>query len=52
MFDEIMVSTDSEKYKEIASEYGAKVPFLRSEGRASDTASSWDAVKEVLTNYK
>ena len=30
VFDEVMVSTDSEKYAEIAKEYGASVPFLRS----------------------
>ena len=41
-FDEIMVSTDSEKYACIARYYGANVPFLRSEKNATDTASSWD----------
>lgn len=51
-FDEIMVSTDSAKYADIARDCGAKVPFLRSEKEASDTASSWDVVKEVLANYK
>lgn len=51
-FDEIMVSTDSEKYAEIARECGASVPFLRSEAMAADRASSWDTVKEVLDNYK
>ena len=51
-FDEIMVSTDSEKYAQIAKEYGANVPFLRSEKTASDTASSWDMVEEVLAGYK
>lgn len=51
-FDEVMVSTDSEKYAEIARKYGANVPFLRSEATASDTASSWDMVDEVLLNYK
>lgn len=51
MFDEIMVSTDSEQYKDIAIKYGANVPFLRSSDKASDTASSWDTVKEVLNNY-
>ena len=51
-FTEVMVSTDSEKYAEIAREYGAKVPFLRSEVMSSDTASSWDMVEEVLDNYK
>lgn len=52
VFDEIMVSTDSEQYAEIAREYGAKVPFLRSEENASDTASSWDVVRETLEKYK
>lgn len=51
-FDEIMVSTDSEDYAEIARKYGASVPFLRSERTASDTASSWDMVEEVLSMYK
>ncbi|SFQ24513.1 CMP-N,N'-diacetyllegionaminic acid synthase [Lachnospiraceae bacterium XBB1006] len=50
-FDEVMVSTDSEKYAEIARKHGASVPFLRSETNASDTASSWDMVDEVLENY-
>ena len=51
VFDEVMVSTDSEKYAEIARQYGAAVPFLRSEKTASDTASSWDMVEEVLGKY-
>ena len=51
-FDEVMVSTDSERYAEIAREYGAKVPFLRSELTATDTASSWDMVEEVLLKYE
>lgn len=51
-FDEVMVSTDSDKYAEIARRYGANVPFLRSTETASDTASSWDMVKEVLNRYK
>ena len=52
VFDEVMVSTDSERYAEIAREYGANVPFLRSEATAGDTASSWDTVKEVLGKYQ
>jgi len=52
MFDEIMVSTDSQKYAEIAIQYGARVPFLRSAENSSDTAGSWDMVLEVLNNYK
>ena len=51
LFDEIMVSTDSSKYAEIARSFGANVPFLRSEGNSSDKASSWDVVLEVLSKY-
>ena len=51
MFDTIHVSTDSERYAEIARYYGADVPFLRSEELATDTANTWDAVREALTNY-
>lgn len=52
VFDEVMVSTDSEKYSEIAKKCGATVPFLRSDEMASDTATSWDMVEEVLAKYE
>lgn len=52
VFDEVMVSTDSSDYRIIAKEAGACVPFLRSDKNASDTASSWDMVKEVLKGYE
>lgn len=51
-FDTIFVSTDSKKYAEIAKQYGAEVPFLRSKQNSSDTAGTWDTVKEVLDCYK
>ena len=51
-FDVVMVSTDSKKYKKIAEEYGAEVPFLRSEGNSKDNASPWEVVKEVLEQFK
>jgi CMP-N,N'-diacetyllegionaminic acid synthase len=51
-FDEVMVSTDSEKYAKIARACGASVPFLRSEAMSTDKASSWETVQEVLDNYK
>ena len=50
-FDDVMVSTDSEKYAEIANSFGAKVPFLRSAETSTDKASSWDTVAEVLGRY-
>lgn len=51
-FDEIMVSTDSSQYADIAKGFGAKIPFLRSSESASDTATSWDTVQEVLERYR
>lgn len=50
-FDEVMVSTDSPRYADIAITYGACVPFFRSKEMSSDNAGSWDAVREVLTEY-
>ena len=52
MFETVHVSTDSEKYAEIAREAGADVPFLRDELTSSDTAGSWDVVREVLEKYR
>ncbi len=52
LFDEIFVSTDSELYADISKEYGAIVPFLRGKELSSDTASSWDVVKDVLIKYE
>ncbi len=52
IFEEIYVSTDSKLYADIAIEYGASVPFLRSEKNATDTASSWDVVREALSQYE
>lgn len=52
LFDEVMVSTDSVQYAEIARKYGAEVPFLRSAATAGDTAGSWDMVEEVLQGYE
>ena len=51
LFDEIMVSTDSPQYAEIAKNFGANVPFLRSESNSGDKAGSWDVVLEVLSKY-
>jgi pseudaminic acid cytidylyltransferase len=51
LFDEVMVSTDSDEISEIAKQYGAKVPFLRSEINADDNATTIDAIREVLEDY-
>ncbi|WP_097014063.1 cytidylyltransferase domain-containing protein [Anaerocolumna aminovalerica] len=51
LFDEIFVSTDSIEYADIAKRWGANVPFLRNEELATDTATTWDVVKDTLKNY-
>lgn len=52
IFDEVMVSTDSEEIKEIAIKYGASVPFLRSEKTSNDFATTTDVLNEVIDEYK
>ena len=52
VFDEVMVSTDSEEIAEIAKKYGATVPFLRSEETSNDYATTADVLKEVINRYK
>jgi len=51
-FARVFVSTDSEKYAEIAIENGADAHFLRSSENASDHAGSWDVVREVLLRFE
>ncbi len=52
MFDQVMVSTDSEEYADIAKRNGAKVPFMRCSELSNDIASSWDVVRDVLDRYR
>ena len=51
-FNEIIVSTNSNKIKKISEYYGAKVPFLRSKLNSSDYATTNDALLETLKKYK
>lgn len=46
-FDRIIVSTDSVEYGNISKSYGAEVVY-RSKEASSDTASTYDAVKELF----
>lgn len=52
IFDEVMVSTDSEEIREVALRYGAKVPFMRSEATSNDFATTSDVLIEVLNCYE
>ena len=51
-FDRVHVSTDSEKYAQIARECGADVPFLRTEELATDKATTEDVIRFVLEEYR
>lgn len=50
LLDEVVVSTDCEEYAQIARGLGARVPFLRPEGIANDSASSVDVVLHAVNS--
>lgn len=52
LFDEIMVSTDCEDIAKVAKQYGAKVPFLRSDKNSDDFATTIDVITEVINSYE
>ena len=52
LFDEVMVSTDSEEIAAVARHYGAKVPFMRSEKASDDFATTADVLREVIAEYE
>ncbi len=51
VFDVVMVSTDDERIAETARQYGADVPFMRSEGMSSDYATTAQVLTEVMEEY-
>ena len=52
IFDQIIVTTDSEKYATISRQYGAEVPFLRPSKLSLDNTSSMDVILHVLDELK
>lgn len=48
IFDEIIVSTDSEEIADISKKYGARVPFLRPPELATDTAHTPPVVEHAV----
>lgn len=52
LFDEVMVSTDDKEIAEIGKQYGAKVPFMRSEKNADDYAGTAEVLLEVIRSYE
>lgn len=52
LFDEVMVSTDSEEIADVSRQYGAKIPFMRSEAASNDFAGTEDVITEVIRMYE
>ncbi len=52
LYDEVMVSTDCELIKDVALQYGAKVPFIRSSINSNDFATTFDVIEEVIKWYR
>jgi N-acylneuraminate cytidylyltransferase len=50
--DQVIVSTDSVEIADIASSYGAEVPFIRPAELAGDRSSEFDAWKHAITAYR
>ena len=51
-FDTVMVSTDDEEIATIAKQFGAEVPFYRSEMTSNDFATTADVILEVIEEYE
>ncbi|MBN1293318.1 MAG: acylneuraminate cytidylyltransferase family protein [Candidatus Latescibacteria bacterium] len=52
VFSEVMVSTDSEMYADIARHYGASVPFLRPEEFSGDASPDIEWVEYTLSELR
>jgi N-acylneuraminate cytidylyltransferase len=52
IFSAVVVSTDSEKYAEIARKYGAEVPFMRPVEMAGDHSPDIEWIEHTLTELK
>ena len=50
--DRLIVSTDSEKYAEIAKDFGAEVPFIRPDNISTDESSRKDVIKHALDFFR
>src|SRR5437660_195170 len=51
VFDAVVVSTDSERYVDIARHYGAEVPFLRPAGMATSISPDIEFLKHAFAHF-
>ncbi len=52
LFDMVMVSTEDEEIAEIAKQYGAEIPFIRSKKTADDYTGTAEVLLEVLNDLQ
>ncbi len=52
LFEEVMVSTDDLEIAKVAEDFGATVPFIRSEKNADDHSTTSNVIEEVLLEYR
>ena len=52
LFDTVMVSTDDNTIANIAINYGAEIPFMRTDKNSNDYATTFDVIEEVILNYR
>ncbi|RDU59044.1 acylneuraminate cytidylyltransferase family protein [Helicobacter marmotae] len=50
--DEVVVSTDSTLYADIALSYGASVPFIRPDSLSKDTTTTFEVLEHCINYYK
>ncbi len=48
LFDKVIVSTDDQEIAQIAREYGAEVPFMRSNELSDDFTTTGDVIEDVI----
>lgn len=52
IFEDIIVSTDSQEISDVAEEYGAYIPFLRPKELATDNSATIDVIKHLIQTMK
>lgn len=52
LFDQVLVSTESELIAKIAKKYGASVPFLRKKKLADDKTGTLEVIRDIILRLK
>ncbi len=52
LLNDVIISTDSEEIATVAKQFGAKVPFMRPNDLATDTASKWPVFIHAVETYE